>query len=63
MNAKKAAEILKEQGLIKHSDDYMEYYSTDPDVYYIEIDCDKDLVSKVTYVRCTKEKTAADFEN
>ena len=63
MNAQKAVETLKEQGLIEHSDGYTVYYSTDPNVYYIQIDSDGDLVSKVTYVRCTKEKTAADFEN
>ncbi len=60
MDVDEAVKILKEQGLEEDSD-YAAMYSTDFDQYRVEVEAGDGKVTKLTYVRSTGAKVAADF--
>lgn len=57
-----AISALRNQGMLRHNNGYSDYYSVNPDVYYVEFTEENGLVSKVIYTRCTPAKTTADYE-
>lgn len=62
MKASDARSVLKNQGMLRYNNGYSDYYSVDPDVYYVEFAEENGLVSRIIYTRCTPAKTAADYE-